>query len=178
MWILSRLEQRLLWGLFLPLTLVLPSSRGLILLAALWPLGLAFIWFAKHHFKLLTSGNTDQVRLAALVGGHCALMGAVIYGIYFAALLADEAGRSRTLLDSLHRSRMEAVLSEDYANITGGSDTVEVHGETYTVSWAVVNIDMDGDTFPDSVAKQVTVSLDGRALDAIVVDEAGDVGKI
>ena len=79
MWILTRLEQRLLWGLFLPLTLVLPSSRGLILLAAAWPLGLAFIWFAKHHFNTLTSGNTDQVKLAALVGGHCALMGAVIY---------------------------------------------------------------------------------------------------
>ena len=79
MWILSRLEQRVLWALFLPMTLVLPSSRGLILVAALWPLGLAFVWFAKHHFKSLTSGNTEQVKLAALVGGHFALMGAVVY---------------------------------------------------------------------------------------------------
>lgn len=73
------MEQRILWGLFFPLTLILPSTRVLILVAALWPAGLALFWFTRRHYKALRSGNTEQVRLAALVGGHFAVIGAVVY---------------------------------------------------------------------------------------------------
>jgi hypothetical protein len=78
-WNLSRSEQRLLWSLFFPMTLVLPSFQLWILVAVLWPVVLACTWLVKYHLKSLTEGNTEQVRLAALVGGHFALLSAVIY---------------------------------------------------------------------------------------------------
>ena len=79
MWYDSRLQMRVLWGLFFPLVLILPSVRGLIVVAAIWPVSMICIHFAKHQYHTLTSGDTDHVKLAALVGGQFALLGTVIY---------------------------------------------------------------------------------------------------
>ena len=87
----------------------------------------------------------------------------------------------RMLLDCRLRSRMEVLVGTDFGSLTDGSEVVTVSGENYTISWTVVNVDLDGDSTPEPNAKQVTVSisqLPDRSLTTILVDNEGGVGKI
>jgi hypothetical protein len=56
-----------------------------------------------------------------------------------------------------------------------------VNGRDYNITWTVIFADLNGDSTPESNAKQVTVALNGppnRSLTTILVDHQGLVGKI
>jgi prepilin-type N-terminal cleavage/methylation domain-containing protein len=106
------------------------------------------------------------------------LMASVMTGVYFSGLQALEVQGERMLLDSALRSRMELLLSEKFDQLASGTDTATVTGQNYTITWTVATVDLNGDATPEPTAKQVTVTLEGRSLTTIVVDNEDRVGKI
>ena len=105
-------------------------------------------------------------------------MASVMTGVYFSGLQALEVQGERMLLDSALRSRMELLLSEKFDQLASGTDTATVTGQNYTITWTVATVDLNGDATPEPTAKQVTVTLEGRSLTTIVVDNEDRVGKI
>jgi hypothetical protein len=100
---------------------------------------------------------------------------------YISGFQSLDVQADRMLLDCRLRSRMEVLVGTDFASLTDGSEVVAVNGGNYTISWAVANVDLDGDSTPEPNAKQVTVSiteLPDRSLTTILVDNEGRVGKI
>ena len=112
------------------------------------------------------------------------LLGLVAFGIsapYLSGFQALDMQADRMLLDSHMRSRMETLVSTDFDALGNGSEVVTVRGQNYTITWTVVNEDLDGDGTSEDTAKKITVSitgLPGRALKTIVVDNEGGVGKV
>lgn len=118
-----------------------------------------------------------------------ALFSVVLLGIiataiavpYISGFQSLEVQADRMLLDCRLRSRMEVLVGTDFGSLTDSSEVVTVNGANYTISWTVVNLDLDGDLIPEPNAKQVTVSiteLPDRSLTTILVDNEGGVGKI
>ncbi len=105
---------------------------------------------------------------------------------------ADTWGRTWTdseLSNANFRVKLNKKGSEDYYEFNVDhiqikiyhTETVIVNGQDYTLTWTVVNVDLDGDLTPEPNAKQVTVSVTevpGRSLTTIIVDHEGRVGKI
>ena len=113
-----------------------------------------------------------------------ALLGLVAYGIsgiYFSGMQSLDEEELRILLDSRLRGRMEILVGNPFDQVIDGSEVVSVNGRNYTISWTVALVDLNGDSTPESNAKQVTVTLSGppdRSLTTILVDNQGLVGKI
>ncbi len=110
-----------------------------------------------------------------------AFLGLMVTGIatlYFSAQQSLQAQDDILPLDSHLRGRMEEILSRPFDAVSNGSEVITVNGESYTVTWTVVLADMDADSAPEPNAKQVTVSVDGRSLSTIMVDNDGLIGKI
>ena len=105
-------------------------------------------------------------------------MAAIVSGLYASGLQALDVREERGLLDSHLRSRMERLISLKFGQLASGSDTVTVSGQDYTVSWTVATVDLDGDSTPETTAKQIDISLAGKTLTTIVVDHEGKVGKL
>jgi hypothetical protein len=85
------------------------------------------------------------------------------------------------LLDNYLRSRMEILVSTDFGSLSDSSEVVTVNGENYTITWTVVNMDINGDAVPETNVKLVTVSVTevpDSSLSTIMVDNEGRVGKI
>ena len=106
------------------------------------------------------------------------LMATAITSVYISGLRTIEVGGERALLDSAHRSAMEEMLSKNFADIADASDSVVVLGNTYSITWTVVTNDLNCHGTHERDDKRVTVTLDGRSLEAIVVDHQGRVKKI
>ena len=102
----------------------------------------------------------------------------VVTGFYISGLQALAAQNERALLDSALRSKMEELLSQKFDQLAGGSSSVTVNGQSHTITWLVANVDLDGDTNPESTAKDLNVTLEGRTLTTIVVDNEGLLGKL
>ena len=113
-----------------------------------------------------------------------ALLAMVAVGIsapYISGFQALDAQADRMLLDSRLRSAMEALVATDFSALGSSSEVVTVNGQSYTITWTVSNVDLDGDATPEPNAVQVTVSvteLPDRSLTTILVDNEGRVGKI
>ena len=126
-----------------------------------------------------TNGFTLLETLLAV-----ALLGLVAYGIsglYFSGMQSLDEEELRILLDSRLRGRMEILVGNPFDQVIDGSEVVSVNGRNYTISWTVALVDLNGDSTPESNAKQVTVTLSGppdRSLTTILVDNQGLVGKI
>lgn len=103
---------------------------------------------------------------------------AIVTGFYISGLQAMEAQNERALLDSALRGKMEELLSQKFDQLAGGSSSVTVNGQSHTITWLVANVDLDGDTNPESTAKGIKVSVDDQVLETIVVDHQGRVGKL
>ena len=85
------------------------------------------------------------------------------------------------LLDSRLRSRMEMLVSTDFAALAGGTENVTVNGKDFTIDWTVAGVDLNGDGIDEPTARQVTVDVAGmphHTLTTLVVDTEGQVGKI
>ena len=113
-----------------------------------------------------------------------ALLGLVAYGIsgiYFSGMQSLDEEELRILLDSRLRGRMEILVGNPFDQVIDGSEVVSINGRDYTITWTVALVDLNGDSTPESTAKQVTVTLSGppdRSLTTILVDNQGLVGKI
>ena len=112
------------------------------------------------------------------------ILGLLAVGVSF--LYASESRSldeqaERMLLDSHLRSRMEILLATELSSLLGGSEVVDVRGRSYTITWTVSTVDLNGDATPEPDAMQVSVSvqeLPERSLTSIAVDHGGRVGKI
>lgn len=111
-----------------------------------------------------------------------ALIGTAVSALYASAGGLIDEQMDRMLLDSRLRSRMEFLLSTDFASLSSGSETVSVNGKNFSINWTVAAVDLNADSNPEPDAKQVTVSvpeLPGRSLTTIViVDSENRVKKI
>lgn len=113
-----------------------------------------------------------------------ALLALVAVGIsapYISGFQALDVQADRMPLDSSLRSRMDILAGTNFGSLNSGSESVTVNGENYTIAWTVGNIDLDGDATPETMAKQVTVSvteLPHRSLTTILVDKEDRIGKI
>jgi Tfp pilus assembly protein PilV len=137
----------------------------------------------KHAKALNPLKSTDGFTLVeALLS--VALLGLMVTGIatlYASGLQSLNTQDDRILLDSALRSRMEVLVGTYFASLSDGLEVVTVNGQNYTITWTVVNVDLDGDLTPEPNAKQVIVSiteLPDRSLTTILVDNEGSVGKI
>ncbi len=112
------------------------------------------------------------------------LLGLIAVGItypYTTGIKSLDVRSDRMLLDNYLRSRMEILVSTDFGSLGDSSEVVSVNGENYTITWTVVNVDLDGDLTPEPNAKQVTVTVTevpGSSLTIILVDNEDLVGKI
>lgn len=107
-----------------------------------------------------------------------ALMASVMTGVYFSGLMTLEVQGNQMLLDSVLRSKMEYLLSQKFDQLANGSETINVKGTDYTLTWTITFVDLDGNLTPETEAKQIALSLEGRMLTTIVVDHEGVIGKL
>ena len=118
---------------------------------------------------------------ALLAVSFLALMATGIMAVQTSGVQSLAVQADRILLDGQLRSRMEVLISTDFAALTNGSEVITVRGTTYTITWTVALADLDGDGKPESTARQVTVSvaeLPGRSFTTIIVNNQGRLGKI
>ncbi len=112
------------------------------------------------------------------------LLGIISAGVaypYAIGMKSINAKEDRMLLDSELRSRMEILISTDFGALSDSSEVVTINGQNYTITWTVVNMDMNGDAVPETNAKLVVVSVTevpGRTLTTIIVDNEDKIGKL
>ncbi|MCH7909606.1 MAG: prepilin-type N-terminal cleavage/methylation domain-containing protein [Candidatus Hydrogenedentes bacterium] len=107
-----------------------------------------------------------------------ALIAMVTSNLFSTGLQATDAFRDRAILDGYLTGRMEKLISTNFDQLVNGTETVSVGGQNYTINWTVSDADLDGDTIPETGAKEVTVTTDDLALSTIIVDTSGQLGKI
>jgi prepilin-type N-terminal cleavage/methylation domain-containing protein len=116
-----------------------------------------------------------EVIFAILLLG---IMVVSITGVYYSAQFALHAEESQVPLDSRLRGQMEEIISRPFGVVVDGSNSVTINGENHTITWTVTQPDLDGDSIPESTAKEITVSAGNRRLTTLVIDSQGMVGKI
>lgn len=116
-----------------------------------------------------------EVLLSVVILGFSVV---AISDAYHTGLRALDAQRDEAQVDARLRSRIELLLAEEFAALGAGQVTEVVAGQSETVAWTVVSVDLDGDLSPDPAAKHVTVTLRDRSLEVIVVDTGGWVRKL
>jgi prepilin-type N-terminal cleavage/methylation domain-containing protein len=132
-------------------------------------------------FSPITSPSGFTLIEAMLSIALLALVAVGISAPYISGFQSLDVQADRMLLDSQLRSRMEVLVSTDFDSLSAGSEVVTVRGQTYTLTWTVANVDLDGDLTPEPTARQIIVAiaeLPERSLVTIVVDHEGRVGKI
>ncbi|MFH1490277.1 MAG: prepilin-type N-terminal cleavage/methylation domain-containing protein [Pseudomonadota bacterium] len=119
-----------------------------------------------------------EIILAVAFLGILAVGVTAVYSTGFRSM--DER-LNRMLLDGRLRSRMELLLSKPFADVTGGTTTVTVSGQNYSIDWNVSLADLDGDSLPESAAKQITVEVSGvsgYSLTTIICDNERKIGRL
>ena len=106
------------------------------------------------------------------------LAASVMTSLYFSGLQTLHAQDTRVMFDSTLNSRMQWLCSMKFDQLTSGSDTVTLEGQSYTISWTVAYINMNETAIPEPDAKQITVTLDDLSLTTIAVDTEGMIGKL
>ena len=132
----------------------------------------------KRHINTNSGFTLVEVLLSVVFLG---LMASVIMYLYSSSYAVIDEEAIRMPLDGYLRSRMELLVGKPFAELSNGSENVTVKGQSYTINWSVVPVDLDGDTIAEPTAKQVTVSVAGstnRSLTTILIDHEGLVGKI
>jgi Tfp pilus assembly protein PilV len=124
----------------------------------------------KHSGFTLVEVTLSILFLGIMVMG--------VSGLYFTAQRSLLDQEHLLPLDSRLRGRMEEIVSRPFAAIAGGSEAITIDGKNYTVTWSVTQPDLDGDAVAEPTAKQITVTVDGRSLTTLVIDNQGNIGKI
>jgi Tfp pilus assembly protein PilE len=136
---------------------------------------------ARRAINTIKASNGFTLMEALLAVFFLGLLATAVSTVYSSGLQSLDEQADRMLLDSRLRSRMERLVGAEFSSLSDGSEVVTVRGRNYTLTWTVVNVDLDGDATPESTAKQVTVSVTGlpdRSLTTILVDNEGRIGKI
>lgn len=111
-----------------------------------------------------------------------ALMATAISGLYISGMRSLDVQARRVLLQGHLRSQMELLVGTPFNHLTSGSRAIDVatgnQTNTYTISWTISPIDLDGDSTPEPDAKQVKVALEGQALTMLLTDHQGRVKKL
>ncbi len=107
-----------------------------------------------------------------------ALIATVASNLFTTGIQATDSFRDRAILDGYLTGRMETLISTNFDQLANGTETVSVGGQNYTINWTVSDADLDGDTLPETGAKEVIVTVDDLALSTIIVDTSGQLGKI
>lgn len=134
-----------------------------------------------NRIRLLKTRNGFTLIEAIL---SVALLAVVVIGAsapYLSGLQALNVQTDYLMLDSRLRSRMEILLSTEFSSLDNGSESINIGGETYTLSWTAIVVDLDGDLIPEPNAMQITTTINDLpdcSLTAIVVDNSGKIGKI
>jgi len=74
------------------------------------------------------------VLLALMVGGFATL--------YSSGLNSLTSQKERVILNSKLSSRMEELESREFSNLNDGSEVITVEGDSYTINWIVVPVDL------------------------------------
>ena len=123
----------------------------------------------KRGFSLV------EALLALLILG---LSASGISALYMSGITVVDAQDLRAASDSCMRSKMEELLSTKFSQLSNGSQAVTVCGKTLTLTWTANTYDINGDGTAESSARQLVVTLDGRSLTCLAVDNLGKVGQI
>ena len=114
-----------------------------------------------------------------------ALLAIVAVGLsvpYMSGFQALDVQAESMLLDSRLRSKMEELVSTSFGSLSSGSDDpFTINGQSFTITWTVAPVDLDGDTITEPTAVRVTVSVSERPyhnLTTIRVNNENKVGKI
>ncbi len=129
----------------------------------------------RHRVRHNSGFTLVEALLSVVILG---IMATAISGVYIAGLRTLDSRGHDQLLNGALRSQMEILLGQPFADLADGSRVVTIEGTSYTITYTVTLADLDGDSTPEPDAKQITVSLPDRSLDAIVVDANGKVSKI
>lgn len=116
-----------------------------------------------------------EALLALLILG---LSASGISALYMSGIKTVEAQDVRAASDSCMRGKMEELLSTKFDQLASGSQSVTVCGKTMTLAWTANTYDINGDSTAEASAKQLAVTLDGRTLTCLAVDNSGRVGQI
>ena len=140
--------------------------------------------FLKKSFNLMNQLKASDGFTLVEVIISVVLLGLIAAGVaypYTTGLKSLDVRDDRMLLDSALRDQMEILIATDFGLLSNGSQVVTLNGQNYTITWTVVNMDMNGDAVPETNVKLVTVSVTevpGRSLTKILVDNGGSVGKV
>lgn len=110
-----------------------------------------------------------------------ALMTTVVSTLYIGGIQSSHSQEKGMLLDSALRGKMESLISSPFDSLINGSAVLSIEGDTYTISWIVSLIDLNGDALPEAAAKKIIIRVDedpDRSLSLIVVNHEGRVGKL
>jgi len=135
-----------------------------------------------HKFANLLKSPSGFTLIEALIA--VALLAIVAVGIsapYISGFQALDVQKESMLLDSRLRSRMEVLVSTGFESLSSGSETITVNGQSFSIDWTVVPLDLNGDTNAEPTAVRVTVSVTERPnhfLTTIRVHNEDRVGKI
>jgi len=136
-----------------------------------------------YTFVNLLKSPTGFTLIEAMIA--VALLAIVAVGIsapYISGFQALDVQAESMLLDSRLRSKMEELVGTSFVSLSSGSDDpFTINGQSFTITWTVVPVDLDGDTNPEPTAVKVTVSVTeqpNHSLTTIRVDNEGRVGKI
>lgn len=124
----------------------------------------------------IDGGFTLVEALASIV--LLALMAAMISAIFMGGLQAFSAQESDFLIDSLLRSKMEYLLSQEYSFLSSGTETVSVEGTSFTLNWYVSGADLDDDGIEEADTAQIDVELAGRTLSTLRIHAEELVTKL
>lgn len=133
-------------------------------------------------FKRTRNAGGFTLVEAILAVAFLGLIGTAVSALYASGSRSLDETIDAMLLDSRLRSRMEFLVSTDFASLGSDSDVITLFGKNYTITWTVNPIDLDGDATPETSAKAVTVSVterpDRSSLTTIIVDYGGKLSKI
>jgi type II secretory pathway pseudopilin PulG len=129
--------------------------------------------------KLPGHGSAGFTLVEALLAvATLGLMATGIGTLYMSGLNALDVQAEEMMVQSQLRSEMERVVSSPFDQLTNRTEVVSLAGLTYTSQWVAINVDLDGDNNPEPDAMQVTVTINGRALTVLQVDDRDKVGKL
>ncbi len=101
-----------------------------------------------------------------------------ITGAYMTGRDSQHFEQTQQTLEKVIRNRMEELISRSYEAVADGSDNVTIRGQKHTISWTVTHPDLDNDSIPDSIAKQITITSGKIRITTLLIDSRRLVGNL
>lgn len=131
--------------------------------------------FATHAGNRKSGFTLVEALLSLVIVGVAA---SIMSALYISGTQALDVQARRVLIDSGLRGKMEWLVSLRFSQLVNGSGSVTVNGQACPIAWTAQNVDLDGDGTAEPSAKQVSVTIEGRTLTTIIVNNEGKVGNV